>query len=301
MVKRLISANATDIKKFTKEDLKQSIQASEGRVILSENVVITEPVIYDITTAEIAKAFGADMILLNVFDVFHPFIKGMEGQVENPDEMIFRLKELTGLPIGLNLEPVDENAEMLEGRIILPTGRLAKKESFKKASEMGFDFVLLTGNPGTGVTNETISEAVKIAKENFSGLIFAGKMHGAGVKEPVVQLPYLEKFIENGADAILVPAVGTVPGVLEAEVKAAVDLAHEKDALIMSAIGTSQEGADPAIIQQIALKNKTLGVDIQHIGDANMGLVGLRNITVLSDAIRGSRHTVNRIARSINR
>lgn len=301
MVKRLISANATDIKKFTKEDLKQSIQASEGRVILSENVVITEPVIYDITTAEIAKAFGADMILLNVFDVFNPFIKGMEGQVENPDDMIFRLKELTGLPIGLNLEPVDETAEMLEGRIILPKGRLAQKESFKKASEMGFDFVLITGNPGTGVTNETISEAVKLAKENFSGLIFAGKMHGAGVKEPVVQLSYLEKFIENGADAILVPAVGTVPGVSEEEVKAAVTLAHEKDALIMSAIGTSQEGSDPAIIQNIALKNKMLGVDIQHIGDANMGLVGLRNITVLSDAIRGSRHTVNRIARSINR
>ena len=47
MVKRLISANASDIEAFSKEDLIQSIKSSEGRVILSENVVVEEPLIKD--------------------------------------------------------------------------------------------------------------------------------------------------------------------------------------------------------------------------------------------------------------
>jgi hypothetical protein len=44
-----------------------------------------------------------------------------------------------------------------------------------------------------------------------------------------------------------------------------------------------------------------LGVDIQHIGDSNMGLVGIENIKELSEAIRGKTYTIARMARSINR
>ena len=78
MVKRLISANASDISKFTKEELKQSIKASEGRTVLSENIVVHDPaLVLDVTNAEMATAFGADMILLNAFDVVNPEIKGL--------------------------------------------------------------------------------------------------------------------------------------------------------------------------------------------------------------------------------
>ena len=64
-MKRLISANASEILSMNAQELKQSIKASEGRVILSENVAPRESFIGDITNAEIARAFGADMILLN--------------------------------------------------------------------------------------------------------------------------------------------------------------------------------------------------------------------------------------------
>lgn len=37
-MKRLISANASEILRMNAQELKQSIKASEGRVILSENV-----------------------------------------------------------------------------------------------------------------------------------------------------------------------------------------------------------------------------------------------------------------------
>ena len=48
--------------------------------------------------------------------------------------------------------------------------------------------------------------------------------------------------------------------------------------------------------------NKICGVDIQHIGDAGYGgLAPVENIFELSKAIRGQRHTLSMIARSINR
>ena len=42
MVKRFISTNASKILSMTASELKQSIKASEGRVILSENVAFKE-------------------------------------------------------------------------------------------------------------------------------------------------------------------------------------------------------------------------------------------------------------------
>ncbi|MDU1110124.1 MAG: haloacid dehalogenase-like hydrolase, partial [Staphylococcus epidermidis] len=112
----------------------------------------------------------------------------------------------------------------------------------------------------------------------------------------------IESFIEAGADVILVPAVGTVPGFDESELKEVVKLAHSKGALVLSAIGTSQESSDEDTIKQIAIRNKICGVDIQHIGDAGYGGVApYENIFAMSKAIRGVRHTVSMIARSINR
>ncbi|CRH92985.1 Uncharacterised protein [Chlamydia trachomatis] len=70
----------------------------------------------------------------------------------------------------------------------------------------------------------------------------------------------------------------------------------------MSAIGTSQESSDQEVVKQIALRNKICGVDIQHIGDAGFGgLAPVENIFALSQAIRGLRHTISRMARSVNR
>ncbi len=308
MTKRLISANTSEIFAMTKEELKQSIQASEGRVILSENVVLHEPVGGDITNAEVAKAFGADLILLNGFDVFHPMVLGLYPEESSlatakpNDHTIQDLKKLVGRPIGVNLEPVDPDSDMLEERLTIALGRQANVDSLKKAKELGFDFICLTGNPGTGVTNKQIEQTIQLAKKHFNGLIIAGKMHSAGVAEPTVDMHAIHAFINSGADIILVPAIGTVPGIDFQLIKEATLYAHEKGALVVSAIGTSQESANVEIIQQIALQNKMAGVDIQHIGDAGYaGVAPVENITAMSDAIRGKRHTISRIARSINR
>lgn len=297
MVKRLLNCFASDFESMSAEELKQSIKASEGRTILSENVVPTA-VSAGITNSEVARAFGADLILLNVLDLFEPEINGLP----ETDQPIQKLKELVGRPIGVNLEPVDEAAEMAEDQLTISKGRKATRETFEKANELGLDFICLTGNPGTGVSNKEIGAALKVAKETFKGLIIAGKMHGAGVSESVVDLEAIKEFTVLGADIILLPAIGTVPGVSPEEVREAVKLAKSAGALTMSAIGTSQESADPATIREIALQNKIAGVDIQHIGDAGYGGVApYQNLLEMSRTIRGDRHTIARIAGSINR
>lgn len=155
MVKRLISANYSDVKAMSAAELKQAIKASEGRTILSENVVAVTPQAGDITNAEVAAAFGADLILLNVFDCFNPIIKGLNSeedllageQIKNP---ILRIKELTGRPVGINLEPVDDDSTMFSDKRLINPGRIASKATIQKAEELGVDFICLTGNPAQG-------------------------------------------------------------------------------------------------------------------------------------------------------
>ena len=121
------------------------------------------------------------------------------------------------------------------------------------------------------MTNEQIEKAIRLTKEHFSGMVIAGKMHGAGSDEPVADLATAKKFVEAGADVILVPAVGTVPGFDTDELKRVVKEVHRCGGLVLSAIGTSQESSDEDTIKEIAIMNKICGVDIQHIGDAGYG------------------------------
>ena len=299
MTKRFISANSSEILEMTASELKQSIRASEGRIVMSENVVTREPFIEDITNAEIARAFGADLILLNGIDVLNPKVSGLD---ESEESFVDQLHKLVGRPIGVNLEPVDQDASMAEDRLTIAQGRQSNLETITKIEALGLDFVCLTGNPGTGVTNAQIEKTIRITRERFSGLIIAGKMHGAGVSESIVDSDTVKSFIEAGADIILVPAVGTVPGFDEKDLKEIVQLVHNEGALVLSAIGTSQESSDEDTIKQIAIANKICGVDIQHIGDAGYaGLAPVENIFALSKAIRGMRHTASMMARSIQR
>ena len=279
-MKRLLSCTSSEMLKMDGQELKQAILASEGRTVMTETVDAIEPLLGDLTNDELAVSFGRDM-------------------VDNPVE---KLKEIVGRPIGCNLEPVDLEAELMEERRVISTGRQARKETYIKAQELGFNFICLTGNPGVGVSNHSICEAIKEAKKYFKGLIIAGKMHAAGIDEPIVDMDSIKDFIEAGADVILMPAVNTVPGLSEQEVTEACRYIKAHGALSLSAIGTSQEGADEGTIREIALLNKRCGIDIQHIGDAGFcGIALPENIMALSIAIRGKRHTYHKIASSINR
>lgn len=261
-------------------------------------MVTRTPVIPDITNAELARAFGADLILLNGLDAFDPKVVN----VDEDKQVINELRRLVCRPIGVNLEPVDETATMSEEKLNIVEGRQASSKTVKALEKLGINFICMTGNPGTGVTNDKIVNAISETRKHFTGLIIAGKMHSAGVDEPVITETYVDQFIDAGADIILVPSIGTVPGFDEEQLKNIVKAVHRREGLVMSGIGTSQESSDPSTIRDFAIRNKICGVDIQHIGDAGYcGLAPVNNIFELSKAIRGERHTVSMIARSIQR
>ena len=256
-----------------------------------------------VSDAEIASAFGADLILLNAFDVNNPKVAGIDCK---PEDVIKTLKLYTGRIIGLNLEPVGD-VSTIDDYQAIPEGRKATKENALKAMELGFDFITLTGNPSSGVTNEAIIEALKVITPAVSEKMFmiAGKMHAAGSSnesgENIISKETIEAFIDSGADIILIPAAGTVPGIDFDSIKELIQLVHSKGKMVLTAIGTSQEGADRGTIGSIALMAKMEGADIHHIGDAAIGGVDAENLMHYSEVIRRKRHTILRMARSIYR
>ena len=304
-MKRILECKASDFLAANPKELLQSIAASEGRVIACETIGSIQPMLGDITNAEFAAAMGADILLLNMFDVQNPVIRGLPKCA--PEDTIRVLKNLTGRPIGINLEPVEQAAEADE-MWAMTEGRKATVANAKRAADMGVNFILLTGNPGVGVTNEAILQTLKAYKREVGDRIIlaAGKMHASGVvgegAEKIITREDIAAFAEAGADIILMPAPGTVPGITMEYIRGLVSFAHSLGCLTITAIGTSQEGADTATIRQIALMAKMAGTDIHHLGDTGYGGIALpENIQAYSIAIRGIRHTYRRMAASVNR
>lgn len=306
MPKRLIDTTARELASYKKQELLTSIADSEGRTLAAETIGTVTPMLVDITNAEFVTSLGADLIMLNVFDVNAPVIQGLP-QVP-PEEVVREVKRLTGRMVAINLEPAAIKNGEQSSVWNLTKGRQATPENAKKAADMGVDMIVLTGNPGVGVENDAILQALSQLKEAVGDrvILTAGKMHASGVLseagEKILTENEVESFVDAGADVILLPAPGTVPGISMEYAAKLIKRAHEKGALAMTTIGTSQEGADEDTIRQIALMCKMAGADIHHIGDSGyMGMALPENIMAYSVAIRGKRHTYRRMALSLLR
>lgn len=307
MAKRFLDCCASDFAKFTKEDLLESIRKSEGRVLACETIGTVQPMLGNVTNAEFAASMGADIILLNMFDVQKPVINGLPAC--KPEETVKLLKKLTGRPIGINLEPVEEGEEGETDPLWkMSAGRRATVENALRAKELGVDFILLTGNPGMGVSNPAIVRTLRQFKKAVgdSIVLAAGKMHAAGVlseaAENIMTEQDVAQFVEAGAEILLLPAPGTVPGITVEYARSLVTCAHKRGVLTITAIGTSQEGADTDTIKRLALLCKMTGTDIHHLGDAGYAGMSLpENIMAYSVAVRGIRHTYHRMAVSVER
>ncbi len=307
-MKRFLDCTASDFENMKKKELLEAISASEGRVLVCETIGILQPMLGDVTNAEFVASMGADMILLNMFDVNHPVIQGLPKTEDR--EVIRKIKQLTGRPVGINLEPLEQGKESsVETNEMwkLSGGRVATLENAKTAVEMGVDFIVLTGNPGIGVTNAAITDTLKLYREHLGEqvVLIAGKMHASGILsecgEHILTEADVRAFAEAGADIILLPAPGTVPGITMEYVELVV-CAHSLGKMTLTAIGTSQEGADRDTIKEMALMCKMTGTDLHHLGDAGYGGMALpENILEYGKVIRGIRHTYHRMAVSIRR
>ena len=305
MAKRLMSMNHSEIRKLTSKKLLEAIRLSEGRILASETVCSASPLLTSISNGELASAMSADILILNVYDVDKPEIKGLPKC--KPNDSIRTLKNLTGRVIGINLEPAEENTgddELWK----MSTGRKATASNAIKAKKQGADIIVITGNPGNHVSNEAITKAIKEIRKALGKdiVLITGKMHGSGdlrqAGENIISKDDINQFIDAGADIILLPAPGTIPGISQEKVHELISYIHSKNKLAMTSIGTSQEGSDTDTIKTIALNCKMAGADIHHIGDSGyLGIALPENIMTYSIAIRGVRHTYYSMAKSVNR
>lgn len=304
-MKRLISCTARETAAMDKQEKLLSIRASEGRVIASEMIPSHDSgTLVNASIGELYASFGADILLLNMLDVDHPCIPNIPSPGHEED--VRTLKRLTGRLIGINLEPVDEKAEaILTDR--LPEGRKACARTALRAKELGADLILLTGNPGTGVDSAAMIKALREIREAVGKdlILAAGKMHAAGCLQEggasIIDAQTIRALRDSGADILLFPAPGTVPGVTMDQVREWVSLAHSLGCLTITSIGTSQEDSDLSTIRRIALLCKMTGTDIHHLGDGGLTSCVPESLLAYSVAIRGRRHAYSRMASSILR
>jgi hypothetical protein len=280
---RLLSLHGDALASLRGDELIEAIRASDGRTLLVELIAPAPAFLGEgmPSNLELVAAFGADLLCLNMFDPHDP------PPLDGAEDLAGASGRL-GRPVGVNLEPdIDGVPEPLR----------ATEATVKAADGSGAAFVIVTANPGRGAGTRELAEAVTTARAVAPGVMcFAGRMHASGSTEPFTN-GAVDPLIEAGAHGILVPVPGTVPGLSEAVAAAMVARAHDAGALAMSAIGTSQEGADVQTVRTLALAAKRIGADVHHVGDSGFnGITSPENIYAYGVAMRGVRHTWARMA-----
>lgn len=321
-VMRLISNSRSGIKDMNAQELKAAIKGSEGRVVMSQ-LNPHGAVLEDATNPEIAQAFGADMIMVNDYNMDKEddgwVIEEYQGKEKGWVHKVVRLheiKQLVDIPMGIYLETT--NPEMKRNQEVttyiwgdIPEGRKAIKKNFKRLKDEGADFVVLAGNPGSGVTYENIIQATRECKEVVGDevLIFAGKWEDGNV-EPILGDPQLgmekskeiiTELIDAGADCITLAMPGARFGISTEEIRELVTFIHtyKPGTLALSFLDGSVEGSDVDTIRLCTVESKKTGADIHAIGDAGLnGMSVPEDIYQMAITTKGRRLTWKRMAGS---
>lgn len=308
-VMRLIGASKTEIHAMTPMELKESIYKSEGRVVMGQHLLFAGPgLVRGVTNTELMFSWGADMVLLNTMDLDH-----LEN---NPGLCGLSLKELKARcnrPIGIYLGCLktglgDSGKKVLYRR----EGMVATREHILKAKELGADFIVLGGNPGTGTSLEDVIAGTRLAKELLGDdmIVMAGKWED-GICEKVLGDPLadydpkevIRRLIDAGADCIDFPCPGSRSGITTESIRSLIEYTHryKPGTLAMCFLNSSVECADPETVRLLALKMKETGADIHAIGDGGFGgCTWPKNIYQLSVSLKGEQYTWFRMA-SVNK
>ena len=298
MVTRLISATGDEIKEMSPMDLKESIFKSEGRVVMGQHLLFAGPgLVRGVTNSELMFAFGADMVMLNTFDLDdldnNPGLCGLSFQ---------ELKEKCRRPIDIYLGyPKAGSEDGGKKALYRREGMLASDEHVKKCIELGADFIVLGGNPGSGTSIKDVVETAKRIKQKYKDkiFVFAGKWED-GVVEKVLGDPLadydakeiIDQLIENGADIIDFPAPGSRHGITVERIRELIEYTHRKGALAMSFLNSNVEAADRDTIREVTLLMKQTGCDVHAIGDGGFGGgTWPENIYQMSVTLKGKAYT----------
>lgn len=313
----------------SRKELVQAIQGASGRVIIGETVTFKQNLIDGVTNIELIKSWGCDMATINHYNPAMPMMPGLPSTQEGIEQFfsywnvdgslgsipdikkvegsfqssflefgfgrtIGEVKRLAGIPVGMTLEPVTKDSDF-------PISRIASKENAKKGMEQGASYITIISTPS--MSEKDFAGCVNNVREGVEdkGLVKAGKMPWGGSfltkADEFISVKELKELAKAGADVIVLPAPGTVPGLTIDLVKTWVSVIHECGLLAETTIGTSQEGADVAVIQRIAIDSKMTGADLFQIGDSVYGgSCSPENVMAFAKAIKGQRHVLRRMA-----
>ena len=139
-------------------------------------------------------------------------------------------------------------------------------------------------------------------------ILHVARSHGSGIlnlenHRDLIDEEEVTALIQAGADIVGFPAPGSYPGWDVARCKHYVDLVHARGAAAVLGVHTSQEGAGPETLEQIALMAKMCGPDMHDLGDCglNESMIDPMNILRYGVAIRGRRHHYRRMAMGVKR
>ncbi|MER7174031.1 hypothetical protein [Streptomyces mesophilus] len=293
MTTRILDLDRDQLCALKGRELTAAVAAAEGRTMVGEvfaerAAMIPNPGGRGVHNMELVSAFGADIVVLNLieraWDGEKLTLPGL-GEFASFTE----LAQVVGRPIGVNLEPGD-----------VPEIRRAKPEYAKRLIDMGAAMLCITANPGTGGTFEGMARVTEELRKGLGddAALWSGKMHHAGHIERVT-VPKLTALVDAGADGVVMPLPGTMPGVTRELAAEGVAAVQDAGAIVMGAIGTSQEGSHANVVPQLALNAKEIGFDAHHFGDSYIpGMCDPELLYAYSVAIRGRRHTWNRMALS---
>lgn len=302
-VTRLISASKKDFDTWDAMDLKESIRLSEGRVVMGQHLLFDgKGLVRGVTNTELMFAFGADLVLLNTFN--------FNDESNNPGMCGLTLPELKARcnrPIGVYLGCPGKNAPT-QKKLYDAAGMLATPEHVARAVELGADFIVLGGNPGSGTSLSDVIETTRRVKDEYGDrvMVFAGKWED-GTHEGVLGDPLasydakdvIKQLIDAGADVIDFPAPGSRNGISVQHIQELVQFVHsyKPGTLAMTFLNSSVEGADPDTVRLVALKMKETGADIHAIGDGGFaGCTSPENVHQLSISLKGRPYTYFRMA-----
>jgi len=205
-----------------------------------------------------------------------------------------------------------KDGEVIDNKVYRMDGMLATDEHIQKALDLGVDFIILGGNPGSHTSIADVIQKTKKVKELYGDkvFLFAGKWED-GIEEKVLGDPLakydakevIKELIDVGADCIDLPAPGSRHGISVNMIRELIEYIHsyKPGTLAMTFLNSSVEGADLDTVRMVALKMKETGADIHAIGDGGFGgCAQPENIHQLSVSMKGRAYTYFRMA-STNR
>lgn len=317
-MKRLLSATPNELLSCSGRELLSMIRMSEGRCLRVGARIRCANVIDGVSNAEVAAAFGADIINLDTYDLLHSRLPGIPSKDPHDDEVykdiqvlagngysFKEIEQMVGRPLSVLLLAAKDadyasNTQRAYGNIILT------KETLQKVKEEGVRYLQIDS---FDEHVDLVKEIRMIRQEIGTDIILqVAKSHGAGIlnkenNKALIEEDDVKAWIEAGVDIIGFPAPGSYPGWDIAQCKHYVDIAHTYGAVVILGVHTSQEGANPQTLEQIALYAKMCGADMHDLGDCgfNENMIDPMNILRYGVAIRGKRHHYRRMAISQRR